>query len=202
MIVSAKNLCIPLVVIASAVTYTADSQVESERTGSISGLVGDTIIELTDVRANYKPDDYSESCVIGIANWNVIPESVTIVFLAPCIGLANLVGMEFRLGDSEIEYIQVSVDFEFNERRTGGRHRTVWEAAGTTMKQLPIVVRLTGFDGEFLSGEVLSELPLRRIDGSLPNSRRGDRFGATFSARVEVSSEAESDSLALGESDR
>jgi hypothetical protein len=174
------------------VASTAFSQVEQTPFGSLRGLIGEAEINLTEVLAELKPDRYSESCTLSIVNELRNPDAIDIVFLTPCGSVEGMEGMELRPRGSETEYIRVAVDLEFDEQHTG-RYRTYWEAAGIRMTEASIILRLTEYDGEYLSGELDSELRLRRLDGSLPSSSRTDRFTATFRARVRESSESASD---------
>lgn len=184
-----RRLCALFFLGLSVSTSITSAQDEQIRVGSLNGVIGEITIDLVGVHAHIKPDLYSDLCTLAITTTPMDPKSVDIVVLVPCGSAESLVGLEYHPGRSEVEYLRVAVDFELDEQRMGGRYRTYWEAAGIRMNKVPMLLRLTDFDGEFLSGELASELPLRWLDGSLARSSRTERFVAMFQVSIEDSPE-------------
>lgn len=123
-------------------------------------------------------------CNFSIVSTPMDPFSISFLAQFPCSGWNELVGREHHHGPSDYEYLRVSADFEFDDNGTGGRYRTYWETTGLETTAVPTALIFTGFDGEYISGELSAGLPMRWRDGVVPRESITVKFTASFRAKI------------------
>jgi TonB family protein len=159
---------------------------DETRYGNLRGSIGDLDIDLEGAYGSLKANRHSEQCYLSISTVPMDRFSVHLSVRLPCQPLDALVGTQYHPDETGVEYtLNVSTSFEFDEDGNGGRYATQWESSSFQQNASRMMLRITAFDGRYLSGEVRATLPTLMRDGVMSNNGDAVPLTATFRARMD-----------------